>query len=220
MNKLLKTIAATILSTLLLSGVAMSEFNIGVSGMFGAVETEGTEHENSGGSVITAAEKNNLTITEMFAGGSVFAEFITDGGWGFGIDWVPVDADLGNGTRVDTIAVAPGDTGTRTASAELQDLYTIYMSKSFGDNGWYGLLGYHDATIATTETLNASVYPNADLNGVQYGIGKKSPLGNGEIRYELSYSDFDDISILDSTNSTNKITANADAYMFKVGISF
>ena len=113
------------------------------------------------------------------------------------------------------------DTGDRSASAEMEDLYTIYVTKTLGDNGMYALLGYHDATITTTETLPASKYGNASLNGIQYGIGFKTPVGeDGAIRYELSYSDFDDISLTDSTNSKNVITAEADAYTLKIGFNF
>ena len=49
---------------------------------------------------------------------------------------------------------AENDDGTRTASADVSDLITLYTNSPVGGNGWYGLLGYHMATVETNETLN------------------------------------------------------------------
>ena len=38
-----------------------------------------------------------------------------------GIDYVPVSFDIGSGSRTDTTAANDDDSGTRTASAELED---------------------------------------------------------------------------------------------------
>ena len=45
------------------------------------------------------------------------------------------------------------DDGTRTASADVSDLITLYTNIPMGTNGWYALLGGHLATVTTTETL-------------------------------------------------------------------
>ncbi len=223
-NRILAMLAALGMLTYATGSVASSGFTIGVSGMAGFIETEGQESENSGGTVVTTNEITKHDITEGYFGGSIFAEYETEGGWALGIDFVPVDADLGDGNRTDasgSASASADDTGDRSASAEMEDLYTIYVTKTLGDNGMYALLGYHDATITTTETLPASSYGDASLNGIQYGIGFKTPVGeDGAIRYELSYSDFDDISLTDSTNSKNVITAEADAYTLKIGFNF
>tara|TARA_A100001011_G_scaffold400639_1_gene517061 strand:- start:5901 stop:6578 length:678 start_codon:yes stop_codon:yes gene_type:complete len=223
-NKLTAIIAALGMLTFATTSYASSGFTVGVSGMMGFIETSGSEHENSGGTVVTTSEITKKDITEGFFGGSIFAEYETDGGWALGIDYVPVDADLGEGKRTDASGSAsPGaeDTGDRSASAEMNDLFTYYVTKTLGGSGYYILLGYHDAEITTTETLPASKYGDVDLNGYQYGIGFKTPVGaDGAIRYEFSFSDFDDIAITDSTNSKNKVTADADAYMIKVGYNF
>ena len=44
---------------------------------------------------------------------------------------------------------------------------------------------------------------------------------SGNLKYELSYSDFEDISIQGSGGNTgNKIEADADAVMFKIAYGF
>ena len=64
--------------------------------------------------------------------------------------------------------------------------------------------------VSTDETLHTSSYGDETINGFQYSIGKNS----GNLRYELSYSDFDDISLTSSNG--DKITADADNLMFKL----
>ena len=191
-------------------------FTAGVSGMIGFVETTGSEKEKTGAG---DKETTNESEGESFMAGSLFAEYEFSNGLAFGIDYVPGDADLGSGKRTDTAATSDAgvDTGDRSASATLTDLYTIYAKKTFGDNGWYLLAGYHDATIETTESLPTSTYPNVDLNGYQVGIGKQS---TDHVRYELSYSDFDDVSVASTNDSTQKVNADADVIIFKVGLSF
>jgi len=192
-------------------------FTVGVSGMVGFVTTDGTEKEKTG-----SGDKEATTASEgeVFAGGSIFAEYEFSNGLAFGIDVVPMDAELGSGKRTARAADAADagtDEGDYSASADLEDLYTIYVKKTFGANGWYGLLGYHDAQITTTETLPTSTYGNADINGYQVGIGYQA---SENVRWQASYSDFDDISLASTNDATQVVTADADAIMFKVGISF
>ena len=191
--------------------------NVGVSGQAGLFAASATESTG-------ATVKGNGTEHGSAGWGSVFLEATMNDRFMVGIDYVPVDADLGEGKRTDASGSAsPGaeDTGDRSASAEMNDLFTYYVTKTLGGSGYYILLGYHDAEITTTETLPASKYGDVDLNGYQYGIGFKTPVcADGAIRYEFSFSDFDDIAITDSTNSKNKVTADADAYMIKVGYNF
>ena len=129
-----------------------------------------------------------------------------------------MDIELGSGERTDTaVATAKGgaenDSGTRKAEASVENLITIYTHIPVGPV--YGILGYHDADITTTETLPTSSYGDASVNGIQIGVGVKGE----RMRVELSHSDFDDISITSSANS-NKISADADATSIKISYSF
>ena len=136
-------------------------------------------------------------------------------GYVFGVDYVPLDIELGSGKRTDAAGSPANDdqTGARSASANIENLITIYTHIPLGPV--YGVLGYHDADITTDETLPTSTYGDASVNGIQYGIGIKGE----RIRVELAYSDFDSISLTSSAN-TNKITADADATALKISYSF
>ena len=72
------------------------------------------------------------------------------------------------------------------------------------------------ATIKTEETLNESSYPDEDIFGIQVGIGQR--LGN--VKYELAYSDFEDIDISSTGGGTNKVSADADAVLFRLSFGF
>ena len=145
-------------------------------------------------------------------------EVVSDSGMTYGVSYVPVDVELGSGERTDANGSDPAenDDGTRSASADVSDLITLYTNIPVGGNGWYGLLGYHFATIETTETLNSSSYPNEDITGYQIGIGQRIDT----FKYELSYSDFEDINISSSGGNTNSVSADADALTFRISFGF
>ncbi len=52
--------------------------------------------------------------------------------------------------------------------------------------------------------------------GLQVGLGLRS----GNMKYEFSYSDFEDITLNSSGGNSNKIEADADAMMFKIAYGF
>ncbi len=191
---------------------ANAEYNVGFSLMAGETDTSGHELENG-----AAADKNTKDIQEVFMGGSIFAEFVADNGFTFGIDYVPLDVELGSGKRTDASGTTGRDSGTRSASAELSDLITYYINVPFGANGFYGSFGYHTVDVTTNETLPTASYGDATIDGFQYGLGFKS----GQLRYELFYSDFDDVSLTATGGKgSHKVEADADALGLKVGFAF
>ena len=213
----MKSLKSIIASSLLLlwASVAQADIKLGVGLPLGQVETDGTETEG------TAADTSDRTksIKEQFIGADIFAEFVTDGGLAFGIKYIPMDIELGSGARTDVDGddADENDNGTRSASADLTDFYTVYANMPVGGNGWYATLGYHQATVTTTETLNESSYGNADIDGYEIGLGKNL---DDNLRMELSYHDFDDISLSATGGGTNSISANADAVTFRLAYGF
>lgn len=191
-----------------------ADVQLGVGGILGLVSTDGTETEG------TAADTSDRSksIEEFFAGADLFIEAVGDNGGALGISYIPFEVDLGSGSRTDTDGddAAENDDGTRTASAELTDFYTIYANMPMGSNGFYALLGYHFATVETTETLNESSYGNVDIEGYQLGFGKRSD----NVKYELAYSDFEDIKITATGGGTNSVSADADALTFRISYGF
>ncbi len=216
MKKIISSIAGSIL--LFWTSFAQAEgFQIGVGLMAGQLNADGTETEG------TAADTSDRSksFDEMFYGADIFAEVVGDNGFTIGLSYIPVDLEIGSGSRTDTaVATSAGgaenDTGTRTASADVEDLITLYTNMPMGSNGWYALLGYHMATVTTTETLPNSSYGNEDITGYQLGLGKR----DGNRKIELSYSDFETIDISATGGNTNSISANADSLQLRLSFGF
>tara|TARA_B100000963_G_C22537256_1_gene630396 strand:- start:585 stop:1220 length:636 start_codon:yes stop_codon:yes gene_type:complete len=191
-----------------------AEMKYGFSLIGGITDISGTETEG------TAADTSarSKSITEQFIGGDLFIEMADDSGVAYGISWVPLDVELGNGSRTDSDGddAAENDDGTRTAKAELTNLLTAYANVPMGTGGWYYLLGVHYTEVKTTETLNESSYGDEKIFGGQIGVGLKS----NNLKYELAYSDFEDIDLTATGGGTNSVSADADALTFKISYGF
>ena len=191
-----------------------ADIQFGIGGQVGLVSTDGTEKEG------TAADTSDQThsVEELFVGADIFIEHVGDNDGTIGLSYVPFDIELGSGSRVDVDGddAAENDDGTRKASADLTDFATLYANVPLGSNGFYGLVGFHMATITTSETLNESSYGNEDIHGYQIGFGKR----DGNTKLELSYSDFEDISLSSTGGGTNSVTADADALTLRLSYGF
>ena len=216
MRKIISSITGSIL--LFWASFAQAEgVQFGVGLLAGQLSADGTETEG------TAADTSTRTksFEEAFYGADLFIEIVGDNGGTLGLSYVPVDLEIGSGSRTDTaVATAKGgaenDTGTRTASADVTDLMTLYTNIPMGSSGWYALLGGHLATVTTSETLPNSSYGNEDIYGYQVGLGMRS--GNRKI--ELSYSDFEDINIDATGGGTNSVSADADSLQLRLSYGF
>ena len=225
MKKLISVLGASFIWIALIAPANSGPVGIGVTLQTGKYETSGTETEKTVTGV--TSETTSKTLEETFMGGSVYAEYRTDNGWALGVDYVPMNIDLGSGKRTDASTGADetseADTGDRSASADIDGLTTIYAHIPIGPV--YVLLGYHSADVTTTETLQTSSYGNVSINGTQIGLGIKSE--DSRMRAQVSYSDFDDISLTATGNTIagnltgqNKITADADVLAFSVAFGF
>ena len=206
MNKYLKTLLGSLAITAFSISSAYS--GMGVSLMLGQVETDGTETERTVSGV--TSETNSASKSEQYYGASIFIEGDV-GPLKVGLDVVPFKISLGEGKRTDTTSDGNEFTqedATVSAEATLDFLKTIYVHYPVGE--YYAGLGYHMTDVSTDEKLHNSSYGDASIEGIQYAVGKNS----GNLRYEVSYSDFDDISLTGSNG--DKITADADNLMFKV----
>ena len=209
----MKKIIAILFSAVFFNSIAHAGW--GVSFMAGQVSTSGTENEKSGS---VGPETNSKDITETFYGASIFVEGVADNGMTVGIDYVPLALEIGSGQRTDTTSdgnESTSDSGTYKASADVEHLITLYTNIPMGMNDGYGLLGIHYAEITTSETLPNSTYGDENVFGAQVGYGVKK----GNLKYELSYSDFESIS-LTSTSGSSTVSADADALTFKIAYGF
>ncbi len=224
MKKIISTLGASFIWMALIAPANSGPVGVGVALQVGQYETSGTETEKAVTGV--TSETTNKTLKETFAGASVYAEYRRDNGFALGVDYVPTDISLGSGKRTDSDAgesTSDDDTGNRSASADIDGLTTIYAHIPVGPV--YVLLGYHSADVTTTETLPTSSYGNVSINGTQIGLGIKSE--DSRMRAQVSYSDFDDISLTATGNTIagdltgqNKITADADVLAFSVAFGF
>ena len=210
----MKNYIRIIFSSLLLIWATPSnaEFNYGVGLLAGQVDSDGTETEG------TASDSSNRSASfeEIFYGVDLFAEY-DFGGYSVGVQYIPIDKDVGDGSRVDSDGDDPAenDDGTRTASATVEDMYSIYTNIMLGES-MYGLLAYNQATVKTTESLNASSYGNKDITGYTVGFGIKG----GPAKYEVYYTDFEDFTINASGGNTNSVSADIDALSFRMSYGF
>ena len=214
------TIILTSIMLLVFANVNAAEKRIGVSAAFTQFSSDGTETMKSSGT------KTNKTHDETVVVPSIFVEVANDNGIAIGLDFMPVEAELGSATnaRTDTDTDDASDTaGNNKVSAELTSHTTLYLSKSVGDSGAYVKGGVAMATIDTTETLaTGSVYGNEDVTGLLIGLGINRDNANGTFfRTELTYTDYDDVSFTgsaDANSVSNKIDADIDAVAFRISI--
>ncbi len=210
-----------------ISAVA-ADLGFGITGAIVALEADGSETETGS----QTAETTNASVKHTFPIGSIFAEMQGDR-WTVGLDYIPIDADVSDKakTRTDTETSVTGTntttstSRTNTAQAELANHLTTYVEFKPGDS-MYFKLGYINADLNTTESLDTgSSYGNVTLNGIMYGIGLKKELNRGYTKFEVTYTDYDNISITDSTGRTgvstnNSITANLDTTQIRLSYGF
>jgi len=215
----MKKILAGLFSGLVIAfaGVPVkADIDIGVTLQSGRYETSGHEKEkNTAGD----QEQNAKSVSETFTGASIYIEAVADSGFTLGIDWVPTDIELGSGTRTDSDSgesTNDDDTGTRTASADLTNLITLYANMPLFGSNMYGLVGVHHGDIETNETLQTSTYPDDSVTGYQIGLGYRS----GKLKGQVYYSDFGDIALESNQGNGQAIRASADVVAATLSYGF
>ena len=210
MRRILGILSLCVMSLIYIAPVS-ADWGAGVTLHIGQYETDGSETEKTVSGV--TSEVNNHSEKELFYGASIYVEKELANGFVLGLDWVPMDIELGSGERTDTDGEnASDDDGTRKASADIENLFTLYTHIPVGP--MYLLLGYHDADITTTETLPTSTYGDASVNGIQYGLGVKSD----HVKVEVAYSDFDEIKL--TSDNSDTVSADADALAARFSVAF
>ena len=225
MNKF-KTLMASIFCLTIFSFNANAEYGVGIVGQYINVDAEGSEkpsvNPNSARDTESASVDNQAFIA------SIFAEYASDS-FTLGFEHVPGSADVSDDvkTRQDTEkSVTDDDTensDTRDfkAQAEIENFNILYAEVPFY-GGLYARLGYAEVDVNTQEVAssNGGNYGNTTLDGINYGIGYKT--GNWKLAYEIT--DFDDLSLTSTGNSTNSgtntITADLDTWALKVSYGY
>ena len=220
----MKKLIALVCASMLIAFTAHAEKRIGISAAYTMFDSSGTETTKS------SDEKNSASKDEDVVVPSIFFEIANDSGLALGIDYVPVEAELGASTnaRTDTDTDDASDTaGDNKASAELSDHITIYALMPLGDT-FYLKAGLARATVDTTETLaTGTTYGNEDVDGRMIGFGLNRDLDSGLFfRAEATYTDYDDVKLNGSFNGNaagdsavrNTVDADVDATALRISV--
>ena len=219
MRKIHQLVIALIM--LSFTSASYAEMKYGVSGALTFIDASGTETEGG--------EKNSGDADNIVAIPSLFAEYVYSDTVSIGIDYIPLSADVSDKThkRSDTETSVTGTTTTTSTSrtqqaqAELENHITLYANYNLG-NGLYLKGGVAQVTLNTEESLGTgSKYGEEDIMGYVIGFGVDS----GNWRTELTYTDYEDISLTSSVARTgvttnNKIDADLDTVALRVSYAF
>ena len=203
------------------SSASYAEMKYGVSGALTYIDASGTETEGG--------EKTNADADHLVVIPSVFAEYVFSDAVSVGLDYIPFSADVSDKTksRTDTetsvsgTATTTSTSRTQKAQAELENHLTLYANYNLG-NGGYFKGGVAHVTLNTEESLGTgSKYGNDDIMGYVIGFGVES----GNWRTEVTFTDYEDISLTSSVARTgvttnNKIDADLDTLALRVSYAF
>ena len=92
---------------------------------------------------------------------------------------------------------------TQKAQAELRDHVTLYANYDMG--GYYLKAGVAQVTVDTSESLGTgSSYGSADVYGGVFGVGMQ----DGNQRFEVVYTNYEEVSLTSSVARTGVTTNN------------
>jgi hypothetical protein len=216
MKKILTTLACLVG----LQGFALADTtNVGIKLSYGNFDASGSETTNDPATVSRSGDAD-------FPFASVFIErdfTLTNFNIALGLDYIPLEAEVetvGGGTGFD-------------AKVEVKDQFTLYVQPSKKlDNGItiFGKLGYSQADLqvsqtarqaATTGTIGTDTGASRDLEGPMIGLGVEKEFANKAfVRFEASYTDYDEISYTNSNGKILKASAELTAAHLSIGKKF
>ena len=216
-----KTLLVIMITMLTFVGKSYAEMTYGVSLGLTKINADGTETE--GGETNDGSADHNVIIP------SLFAEYAYSDTISVGLDYIPLTADVSDKakSRSDTETSVTGTATTTTTSrtqsaqAELSNHVTLYSNYMLTDTAFVKA-GVAFVQLNTEESLGTgSNYGNEDIYGAVIGIGSK----RGNSRFELVYTDYEDVSLTSTVARTgvttnNKIDADLDTLAFKYSYAF
>jgi opacity protein-like surface antigen len=216
MNKITKLSAATLLLASVSIPALADNFNLGLSGSYGAFDASGSETKDG----IKKDREGDAT----FPFASIFAEYnkTMSKEWdvAFGLDYIPFSAEIDSRSDTQT-----NDTtsGSRSAKLDLKNHLTAYIQPSYnlGDGlAVFGKIGYShaDLEIKTTNLSNSgTLNKKDDLEGYLVGIGMQKNIDKTLfVRLEANYTDYDAVTYTNSSGTV--INANPELWTAKISI--
>lgn len=233
MNKI-KTSIFALAFVFLGSSIASAEMRIGVSAASTYLSVDGQEDVAAVSAGTQLAKTNKKSLDSSIVIPSIFVEYgdIAGTGLSLGLDYIPLNANLSkdNFSRTDTELSQTGTEAatavvhTQSANASINDHVTIYAT--FPVMGAYIKAGYARADVETDENLNTGTsYGDTTIDGLVLGLGMQGDVGgNGFLRVEGTYTDYDDVNLTGTGQTTgqtaNKIKANLDATAVKLSFGY
>ena len=229
MKKLLVTLFATFFAfTVNTASADVSGLAIGISFSNNELDTTVTDDIDSNGTITTTK-----ALTDTVQAGSIFGELTLVGSGSlavtFGVDYIPVDADLDKRSTTQATIKGSGTTsssGTNSGKATIDDHVTFYIQPGYMMNGntmVYGTLGFVRADItATWESVSSTNTTKVQtLDGTKVGAGVKHVRDNGLfLKLDYSETDYDKVSY--TTTNNTLVTGDIDntAIGLSIGKSF
>ena len=216
-----KTLLVIMITMLTFVGKSYAEMTYGVSAALTKINADGTETEGG--------ETNDGSADHIVIIPSLFAEYAYSDTISIGLDYIPMKADVSDKakSRSDVETSVTGTTTTTTTSrtqsaqAELSNHVTLYSNYMLTDTAFVKA-GVAFVQLDTQESLGTgSNYGNEDIYGAVIGIGSKQ----GNSRFEIVYTDYEDVSLTSTVARTgvttnNKIDADLDTLAFKYSYAF
>ena len=231
MIKIKKIIPAALLLTSISSAALADNWNVGASASYGNIDgtASDTQLDNRTGTTV-AQDRGAKSGDADFPFASIFVEYAKsmnkDLDIIFGLDYVPVKAEIDSKSFADTsLEASTTGTGNRTAKLELENYATLYLQPTYkigGGTAVYGKVGYIHGDVkisgsnaATGSTINAT----DTLNGYVVGLGVQHNINkNVFVRLEGSYTDHDSVTATDSKST--KFTADSEIIAGKLSIGY
>ena len=176
----------------------------------GTGDLEATKNSYTAGSNTYAAQ----TKSESEQFGAIFAEISLPQveGLSLGVEYIPFTA---------TVSVDGNSSDSHLELSEHTTLYGLYM-KDMGDVNAFFKAGYAMADIGNVKANYATTTVNSNdssLEGPMIGVGIQKDLDALVGRLEITYTDYDDVSITTTSNGSASVKKSADANLTTISFS-
>lgn len=176
----------------------------------GTGDLEATKNSYTAGSNTYAAQ----TKSESEQFGAIFAEISLPQveGLSLGVEYIPFTA---------TVSVDGNSSDSHLELSEHTTLYGLYM-KDMGDVNAFFKAGYAMADIGNVKANYATTTVNSNdssLEGPMIGVGIQKDLDALVGRLEITYTDYDDVSVTTTSNGSASVKKSAEANLTTISFS-
>ena len=119
-----------------------------------------------------------------------------------GVDYVPMDFETPENVSQED------QTNSRTVSARIDDLTTVYAKLNVPLGGTYLKVGYSQADVTSNENGGSgNSYGNDTTSGMTVGLGYNHEVANGlAVRLEVTGTNFSDVQVNNGQTNKTEIT--------------